>query len=286
MASIFLTKENIDRLQYINKDGLKIGRYNFPDFMIIGPQRTGTSWLHKNIGSHPQIYLPKEKELYFFSNLIIKDGNSTYNSDRLQWYSKKINPNIWYLIVKYIRDIRNFNTNYSVKITGESTASYAVMAEELINEIIILKPDIKIIMLVRHPVERAWSNAKRVLMRSKARRFEEIDFKEFESFYKNENQITAGMYSRTIRKWSKHVRPENIFVGLFDEIKKNPKKLLVKIFKFLGVIYDDVFVDRKLSKEVINPTNNMKIPQIHSELLNGIFKDEFNKLNQMFNLKW
>jgi hypothetical protein len=40
----------------------------FPDFLIIGPQRTGTTWLHAHLRFHPQIFLSEPKELYFFSS--------------------------------------------------------------------------------------------------------------------------------------------------------------------------------------------------------------------------
>jgi hypothetical protein len=38
----------------------------FPDFLIIGAQKAGTTWLHRNIQTHPQIWMPKEKELHYF----------------------------------------------------------------------------------------------------------------------------------------------------------------------------------------------------------------------------
>ena len=46
---------------------------NFPDFLIVGPQRTGTTWLFHHLKSHPEIFLPKEKELYYFSTLGMPD---------------------------------------------------------------------------------------------------------------------------------------------------------------------------------------------------------------------
>ena len=45
----------------------------FPDFLILGPQRTGTTWLHAHLRYHPQIFLTEPKELYFFSSLKTRD---------------------------------------------------------------------------------------------------------------------------------------------------------------------------------------------------------------------
>lgn len=38
----------------------------FPDFLIIGPHRSGTSWLYKNLEQHPQVFFPCQKEVNFF----------------------------------------------------------------------------------------------------------------------------------------------------------------------------------------------------------------------------
>ena len=49
------------------------GARPLPDFLIIGPQRTGTTWLHAHLRFHPQIFLSEPKELYFFSSLEQRD---------------------------------------------------------------------------------------------------------------------------------------------------------------------------------------------------------------------
>jgi hypothetical protein len=37
-----------------------------PNFLIIGAQKAGTTWLFQNLQSHPEIWLPAEKEIHFF----------------------------------------------------------------------------------------------------------------------------------------------------------------------------------------------------------------------------
>jgi len=43
-------------------------RLCLPDWMVIGPPKTGTSWIYANLGAHPQAYVPPIKELKYFSN--------------------------------------------------------------------------------------------------------------------------------------------------------------------------------------------------------------------------
>ena len=46
----------------------------FPDFLVIGAQKAGTTWLHRNLQAHPQVWMPKEKELHYFDEKIAADG--------------------------------------------------------------------------------------------------------------------------------------------------------------------------------------------------------------------
>ena len=46
----------------------------FPDFIGIGAQKAGTTWLHRNLQAHPGIWMPKEKELHYFDEKITQEG--------------------------------------------------------------------------------------------------------------------------------------------------------------------------------------------------------------------
>ena len=41
----------------------------FPDFIGIGAQKAGTTWLHRNLQAHPGIWMPKEKEIHCFDEI-------------------------------------------------------------------------------------------------------------------------------------------------------------------------------------------------------------------------
>lgn len=113
---------------------------NSPHFLIIGAQKCGTSWLHRQLRQHPDIFMPADKDApHFFkepsdyshflarfepapANTIVGDANASYFWTRLSGpYPDVFNPDISAAIA------RN------------------------------LGPDIKIIILLKHPVERAIS---------------------------------------------------------------------------------------------------------------------------------
>ncbi len=111
--------------------------------MLIGPQRTGTTWLHENLRRHPQLLFAREKEIHFF-NLLKQPGHRRYRSSSLVWY------------------LDHFTTESSRLdvLRGEATSSYAAIDVDLIDTIARLNPRLKAIMLVRDPVDRAWSQFK------------------------------------------------------------------------------------------------------------------------------
>lgn len=295
MAKIILTPEKISRLKFINKVGLKPGEYEFPDFIVIGPQRTGTGWLHKNLCHHPEIYMPPEKELYFFNKLISKAGEN-YTSDRIEWYSSKFTPKFSDYLKQNVSNLKNIRSLKSLSLginkffmpclKGEATASYAVMPEELVAEICLLNEDIKAIMLMRHPFDRAWSHAKKDLVRGKKRSFDELEFEEFREFYTLEYQLKCGRYTGIIAKWNRFMFDGNLFVGSYDDLKNDPAGLLRKIYSFLGVADDREKISDFLSQKVINTTGMEEIPEVHRQLLAELFGDEVVRLNRRYGLNW
>lgn len=120
--------------------------YNFPDFLIVGPQRTGSTWLSHCLKNHPYIFFSSPKEIHFF-NLLSLPYHPLYNSNSLKWY------------------LDFFNTAGTEQIIGEGTASYAVLNDTTIKAIHDINPAIKAIISIRNPVDRAWSHVQKDLFR-------------------------------------------------------------------------------------------------------------------------
>ncbi|MFZ5759498.1 MAG: sulfotransferase [Thermodesulfobacteriota bacterium] len=301
MTKILLTPEKINHLKFIDTQNLLPGRYNFPDFLIIGPQRTGTTWLQQNLIKHPEIDMPAQKELFFFSHLKVKSCNKNFTSCRLEWYSKMFatwsGSNILHHLKERGKDLlqkkKCFEVFYKFRnylsgtlIKGEATASYAAMEEDLIEELILLQPEIKIILFVRHPYERAWSHAKKDLVRDSGRSYEDINPREFEDFFSSDYQLRCGRYTALIDKWLRYIPEKNFFIGFFDDVTNNPRKLLKNIYTFLCVADSDKYIEEQLSAKVINQTEKMKIPPNYRLLLHKLFSDEVRRMNNRFQLNW
>ena len=104
-----------------------------PDFLIISPPKTGSTWLAANLRLHPQVFVPDIKEVKYFS--------SFHRWLDLGWYLDHFAP-------------------AEGRLKGEASPSYAILPVERIRLVRRLFPDVKLIFLMREPVGRAWSHAR------------------------------------------------------------------------------------------------------------------------------
>jgi hypothetical protein len=249
-----------DRLRWCEIASERLTLDHFPDFLIIGPQRTGTTWLHQILRKHPEVLLADPKELFFFSRL--KDrSHPRFESAELDWYLDHFRDPWPRWLYKQARSLSRFGTFYRPRIRGEATASYAAMDRDLVEEIAILRPDVKVLMMVRNPVERAWSHAKKDLSRNRGREAGAITDAEWQSFFRDPYQRRCADYEANIANWSACLGRERVFLGTFEEVQENPSALLGRVTRFLGVSDDARFVDPELLRSQVNPTGRSEVPE-------------------------
>jgi len=256
----------------------------FPDFLIIGPQRTGTTWLHAHLRVHPQIFLSQPKELFFWSSLETRDPKR-FESDALGYYLRYFRDPPWLWAAKTARCLRRFGERYRPLVRGEATASYAAIAPAVIDELVALRPDVKALLMIRHPLERAWSHAKKDLVRNAKRRFEDVAAEEFRAFFADPYQRRCARYADLAEAWSTRLRPGHLFVGVFDEIATRPAAMLLDVMRFLGVRADARYVDPNAGNPV-NPTAATRIPAAHREYLERLFADDVRAARARFGVDW
>ncbi|MFA7342933.1 MAG: sulfotransferase [Terrimicrobiaceae bacterium] len=241
----------------------------FPDFLILGPQRTGTTWLYFNLHLHPEILLHRMKETYFFSTLG-KPDNPHFLFPYLEDYLDSYREPLPERLKKHYVSLRKSLSFYRPKIRGEATASYALLPEEIVAEIVRLKPQIKGIIMLRDPVERAWSHAKKTLVRGKS---EPVGFEKFRAYFETSGQKRRAGYSAMIALWKKHLAPGNLHIGLYDRIATSPKALLEEMEGFLGVTTKALYFNRHLTIK-LNPTSEDSMPGEVRAFLGEFLADE------------
>jgi hypothetical protein len=270
-------------LHYVNvSDGVDL-RF-FPDFLIVGPQRTGTTWLHAHLRYHPEIMLSEPKELFFFSSLKAPDS-PRFRSNELSIYLRFFHEPPWRVALRNAISLWRYRQRYRPRVRGEATASYAALDRDVIEDIALLKPDIKVILMIRNPIDRAWSHAKKDLVRNRDRKFSDVSAAEFEQFFRDPYQRQCARYVENIDNWSAALQPGHLLVGLFDDIDTRPEALLLEVMRFLGVTADRRYVSTAVRARV-NPTEASRIPEPYRRLLDELLRDDVHQLRDRLGLSW
>ncbi len=231
-----------------------------PDFLIIGVQKGGTTWLYKNLSSHPEIFMP------FFKN--------TSDPSEVRYFDQRFHKSFkWYSSLFF---------SEKNKFRGEKSPNYYVLPEGRIKIIHDLMPCVKLLLFLRNPIDRAWSHALMNLVKLSNRSYETIKPEEFYRHFIVSKE--KGYYSKHIQKWLKIFPEEQFFVGFYDDICHRPKELLIEVFDYLGV-QSDVSLDGFPLRMKVNAGPPVTIPPEFKSFLMELYRDELKTLEKMFREK-
>ncbi len=126
-----------------------------------------------------------------------------------------------------------FSQGYG-KITGEITPRYCVLEIEDIKQLRALIPDLKLLFLMREPVDRTWS----ILKYHEKRQGSPLTSLPIEQLRQrafHQAVLEQSDYEAILRRWRAVFPADQILVACFDEIAADPNALLARICRFLGV---------------------------------------------------
>lgn len=194
-----------------------------PNFLIIGAQKAGTTWLYKKLRRHPEVYMPRVKELHFFNR---DDGLGKTQ----KWYET------------------HFETAPAV---GEATPDYLhhPQAPQRIADKI---PDANLIACLRHPTDRTYSHY------WMNRGLGEVDraFKEVVR-RKQEQYVERSLYGEQIDRYLYFFDRNQVLILIFEEMFSDPSVSLNNICSFLGVD-NSFYQDQEWITSHENPAANSR----------------------------
>ena len=277
--------------------GLKENKDRFPDFLGIGAQRSGSSWLYTNLRSHPEIWLTPIKELHYFNRLDLCGLGvvERFADERVRRklrtrtrsclaHPSKMNP-LWDM--RYFLRTRNDAWYASLfhgsgdRIAGEITPAYSTLDGEAVKYIRSVIPTCKLIYVMRNPIERSWSHAKMDFRRQAKRTMESVSESEFIEHFNSRASRLRGDYLRTLNNWEAHFPREQMFIAFFDEILDEPHELLMRIFEFLGVTASRDCLTGTAQKQ-INRGSEFKTPGRLLDHLVEMYIDPIERLSERF----
>ncbi|HEV8712246.1 MAG TPA: sulfotransferase [Candidatus Binatia bacterium] len=181
-----------------------------PDFLGIGAQKAGTTWLSENLRCHPGVFLPHHKELHYF--------DETFHRS-LRFYAKQFERG-----------------RHQVK--GEITPAYGILPVERIWFIRTVMPAAKLIFMMRNPIDRAWSQAVMELVTRKKRELADVTDAELTAYLTSAPCLKRGDYLTILDNWTSVFPREQLYIGFFEDIANRPRELLSDIFSHLGVSHE------------------------------------------------
>jgi hypothetical protein len=255
----------------------------FPDFLIVGPQRTGTSWLYTHLRFHPEILFSRPKEIHFFSSLKSRDPRR-FVTDDVGWYLDFFRDRPWMWALKNGVSLLRHGRRYDPRARGEATASYATLDPDVIDDIVRLNPAIRVVLMVRNPVDRAWSDAKYYFERRR-RRLDELGEKELKEFLTDDYQRKCARYVACHDNWAGRLRPGHVLLGRFDDIATEPERMLRGVMRFIGVDDDPRYVASSV-RAPVNTTSGSGVTDDYRRFLEELFRDDMRSLRDRFGIAW
>lgn len=172
-----------------------------PNFLYVGPDKAGSSWLHETLLKHPDVYFSPAKDLYFFDR---------YYDRGLGWYADQF------------KDARG------EKVVGEVCQDYLFHPEAAKRIHSDLGP-IHVMVCLRDPVDRAWSSY--LYMRKHG-----IGPDTFaEALEQCPELLDHGRYATGLDRFLELFPRDKVHVALFDDLESDPQRFLDDVTDVLGI---------------------------------------------------
>lgn len=181
-------------------------RLALPHFIVIGARKCGTTWLYENLRAHPALYLAPGKGVEFFNNRL---------HDGVRFYASRF-------------------ADAHGRLCGEVCGGYSFMPRERIHCMQRLLPQARLILLMRNPIDRAWSQAFMQLVVQSGRSQEAIPDSEMLAFLRSDFVVRAGRYAAMLDNWLDAFPREQLYLGLFEDIANRPQTLLRRVLEHIG----------------------------------------------------
>jgi hypothetical protein len=236
------------------------------DFVCIGAQKAGTSWLNLNLKRHERVFVPFVKETFYLN--LIEENPQNYPvplADIRAWFAESYrtkterhiidcyrdsvehSPSIPLGVAQYMAylfkalefywhglDRRWYDHLYSIAqpgcLRGDITPDYSLLSDPSIKNLARSNPDLKIILITRDPVERDISQLKMELLPASPR----PTAAECLGFLEKPSVTTRSDYPRLIQRWSQHFGTQFLTLP-YSMIKADPHGLIDRICRFLGI---------------------------------------------------
>jgi hypothetical protein len=195
-----------------------------PDFLIIGAQKSGTTWLRHHLRQHPEVFIPVDEAQFFNKRHRYANGQGWYESlfdgaAPSQTIGDKTPDYLW--------------------TTADGAKQHIAGSHERIHE---MYPDVKLIVTLRNPVNRAVSALNHFIRRGHISPLYQIDdllFGDHQSEVEGRGIIERGFYHHQLQQYLDLFDRDQILVLILEEdLFRTPQQTLQHLYEFIGISPD------------------------------------------------
>ena len=199
-----------------------------PNFLVAGFPKCGSTSLHYYFSEHPEIFMPAQKELHFFTYDVLQQQNKGKDDKEVKKF--------------HIGTLKEYKACYaraSKEIAvGDASPSYANYESAIPKIKEVLGEDVKIIIVLRDPIKRAYSNYLHLVREGRETlSFYDALMKEEERRANNYSDFWYytfnSLYADKIERMTKEFN--NVRLITFEDFIRNPQDNIRDIYDYLGV---------------------------------------------------
>jgi hypothetical protein len=184
----------------VGNQALAADEQSIPSFFVVGPPRTGSSWLYEILRPYTSLPCPS-KETRFFD---------THFHRGMKWY------------------LAHYGQSGESRRRGEVAPTYFASAAAR-ERIALAAPQARIVCVFRHPVDRIVS-----LYRVK-RAYGWIPWSLAEAIERDPELMESSRYASTLKLWQRSFGRENVLAAIYDDLREDPQVFVDSLVDFIGV---------------------------------------------------
>lgn len=227
-------------------------------FLLIGAQKSGTTSLFHYLRTHPAIYMPPEKELAFWSD-------PAKVALGLDWYLDHY-----------------FRTADPSCLWGEASTHYMCYGGTA-RRIADIIPDVKLVAVLRNPIDRAYSHYRMALRRGREDRSFETSVEELiargplsdEGIDMDKEFVIFGEYGRILSEYRACFQARQLGVFFMDEMLADSRAFMRRVLEFLGLAPD---VDSPVFAKSFHRSGNRRFSALDRSKLYTLVRGSARKL--------
>ncbi len=201
-----------------------------PTFLVIGAMKSGTTSLYRYLQAHPDVYMSEEKELNFFT------GGQNWERG-VAWYKAR------------------FEKAGSATAIGEASTNYTKYPQfpGVPERIAGLLPDVRLIYIIRNPIERVRSAYLHAVIKGNDPRPIEQAIQESPQY------VDTSRYAMQIDRYMEYVPREQLLILMTDDLQAKRDQTMQQVFRFIGV--EDGWQNPNLDREYHQTAQKARRPR-------------------------